>query len=308
MGTGAASKQAKSFSCRPFNTRELTNQRLLSRRRLLVTSCLGSVSRTIWRQNLITIPGRRLTRIIFHVPSLCLCWKNIIGISLRETTREMPNSRETRKCIAYAYKKESINDREFVLLYDANRLKSPDFPNWNYEIFELDELTYAECNGEFRFYKNDIYKLADALELPDEFVTYNGLIFESILALCIYLKRSSYPCRYSDMVFHFARPVPEICIITNHMIDWIYNRWNHLLTTYNHYPLSPANLSLYADAVHQSGAALDNCWGFIDGTVRSVCRPGVNQRVLYNGHKRVHSIKFQPVALPNGLVGICMAL
>ena len=105
------------------------------------------------------------------------------------------------------------------------------------------------------------------------------------------------------MVFHFARPVPEICIITNHMTDWTYNRWNHLLTTYNHNLLSPANLMLYADAVHQSGAALDNCWGFIDGTVRPVCRPGVNQRVLYNGHKRVHSIKFQSVALPNGLVG-----
>ena len=60
---------------------------------------------------------------------------------------------------------------------------------------------------------------------------------------------------------------------------------------------------LYADAVHQSGAALDNCWGFIDGTVRPVCRPGVNQRVIYNGHKQVHSIKFQSVALPNGPVG-----
>lgn len=31
-----------------------------------------------------------------------------------------------------------------------------------------------------------------------------------------------------------------------------------------------------------------------------MCRPGVNQRVLYNRHKRVHSIKFQSVALPNG--------
>ena len=85
--------------------------------------------------------------------------------------------------------------------------------------------------------------------------------------------------------------VPDICIITNHMIDWIYNRWNHLLTTYNHNPLSPANLTLHADAVHQSGAALGHCWCFIDGTVRPVCRPGVNQRVLYNGHKRVHSKK-----------------
>ena len=196
-----------------------------------------------------------------------------------------------------------MNDREFVLLYDANRSKNPDFPYWNYERFELDELTNAECNAEFRFYKHDIYKLADALQLPDEFVTYNGLIVESISALCIYLKRFSYPCRYGDMVFHFARPVPEICIITNHMIDWIYNQWHHLLTTYNHNLLSPANLMLYADAVHQSGAALNNCWGFIDATVRPVCRPGVNQTVIYNGHKRVHSIKFQSVALPNGLIG-----
>ena len=184
-----------------------------------------------------------------------------------------------------------------------NRSKNPDFPYWNYERFELDELTNAECNAEFRFYKNDIYKLADALQLSDEFVTYNGLIVKSVPVLCIYLKRFSYPYRYSDMVFHFARPVPEICIMTNHTIEWIYNRWNHLLTTYHHNLLSPANLMLYADAVHQSGAALDSCWGFIDGTVRSVCRPGVNQRVLYNGHKRVHSIKFQSVALPSGLVG-----
>ena len=41
----------------------------------------------------------------------------------------------------------------------------------------------------------------------------------------------------------------------------------------------------------------------MDGTVRPVCRPGVNQRGLYNGHKRMHSIKFQSVALPNGRAG-----
>ena len=60
---------------------------------------------------------------------------------------------------------------------------------------------------------------------------------------------------------------------------------------------------LYADAIYRSGAALENCWGFIDETVRPVCRPGENQRAIYNGHKRVHSVKFQSVALPNGLVG-----
>ena len=34
-----------------------------------------------------------------------------------------------------------------------------------------------------------------------------------------------------------------------------------------------------------------------------VCRPNEYQPAIYNGHKRVRSIKFQAVALLNGLVG-----
>ena len=169
-------------------------------------------------------------------------------------------------------------------------------------------MTDAECKVEFRFLRNDIYSLADALRLPPTIVTYNGLVVQSIQALCIFLKRFTYPCRYGDMISSFARSVPQLSIITNHMVDLIYNQWHHLLTTYTHNLLSPANLVRYADVVHRFGAVLNNCWGFIDGTVRPVCRPGVNQRVLYNCHKRVHSIKFQSVVLPNGLVGNCIAL
>ena len=40
----------------------------------------------------------------------------------------------------------------------------------------------------------------------------------------------------------------------------------------------------------------------VDGTVRPICRPGEMQRAVYNGHKRVHGLKFQSVALPNGLI------
>ena len=58
----------------------------------------------------------------------------------------------------------------------------------------------------------------------------------------------------------------------------------------------------YADAVHSKGAVLDNCFGFIDGTVQLIGRPMSNQRVVYNDHKRVHALKFQAVSLPNGLI------
>ena len=65
--------------------------------------------------------------------------------------------------------------------------------------------------------------------------------------------------------------------------------------------LSHDHLQLFADAIHNKGAALDNCWGFVDGTVCPICRPKEHQRAVYNGHKRVHAIKFQSVVAP-GLI------
>ena len=41
---------------------------------------------------------------------------------------------------------------------------------------------------------------------------------------------------------------------------------------------------------------------FFDGTVRPICWPQETQRVVYNGHKRVHAIKFQSVVTPNRII------
>ena len=35
---------------------------------------------------------------------------------------------------------------------------------------------------------------------------------------------------------------------------------------------------------------------------QAACWPGSNNRVLYNGHKRVYAIKFQSIAAPNGMI------
>ena len=42
--------------------------------------------------------------------------------------------------------------------------------------------------------------------------------------------------------------------------------------------------------------------GFIDGTVRACSRPQISQRMLYNGHKRHHALKYHAVSTPNGLI------
>ena len=57
-----------------------------------------------------------------------------------------------------------------------------------------------------------------------------------------------------------------------------------------------------ADAIQERGAALENCFGFIEGTVRPISRPDENKRLLYSGRKRIHALKFQSVAVPNVLI------
>ena len=101
---------------------------------------------------------------------------------------------------------------------------NPEFSYWNYEGFDLDEKTNDECTAEFRFHRENIYEFAEQMQLPNEITTYNGLVVGSVPALCMYLKRYSYPCRYGDLVFHFARPIPEPSIITNHMMEMIYGQ------------------------------------------------------------------------------------
>ena len=122
------------------------------------------------------------------------------------------------------------------------------------------------------------------------------------MSLILLLKRLCYPCRYSNMVHLFARLVPVLCIIRNQVLDYIYQAHSHRILQWNHQQLSQANLERFAEVVHRKGAPLNNCFAFVDGTVHPICRPStVNQRLLYNGHKHFHGIKFQSVVIPDGM-------
>ena len=91
-------------------------------------------------------------------------------------------------------------------------------------------------------------------------------------------------------------------MITNCVVDYLYDNHGYRLTQWNHQIMSPPLLQTYADAVSAQGAPLNNCFGFIDGTVRPICRPVELQEVVYNGHKRVHALKFQSLTVPSGLI------
>lgn len=214
----------------------------------------------------------------------------------------MSSFKHTRELLLISYNKKNITADQLLLLLEENTSKNPEFSYETYNRFDLSNIEKPECKSAFRVEKDDIPLLAEALQLPETFRCNQRTTAGKIEALCILLKRLAYPCRFVDMIPLFGRPVPELSMITNKIIDYIFEAHGHRITEWNHQLLSPPSIQRYANVIHEQGAALTNCFGFIDGTIRPICRPGKHQRIVYNGHKRIHSLKFQSVVLPNGLI------
>ena len=211
--------------------------------------------------------------------------------------------KEFRDLLIPLYADNIVSDEEFLLLYDTFRTKNPKFPHGNYERFDLDSMNSAECKVRFRVKKQDLPRLVAALQLPPVLRCEQRSICDDIEGLCMLLKRVAYQCRLSDMIPRFGRPVSVISLITNDVINYIYDVHGYLIIQWNQGLLNHGALQRYADAISREGAPLDNCFGFVSEAVRPISRPEKGQRIVYNGQKRGHALKFQSLSLPNGLIG-----
>ena len=160
----------------------------------------------------------------------------------------MPKVRDT---FLLSYAVNLIDASKCLLLYDANSPKNRDIPYRSYERFDLDLMTDDECKTEFRFYKNDIWEVSKILNLPDRIVCYNGINVDRTEAFCIFLKRFAYACRYVDLIPRFARPEPQLCMISNTVLNSIYTNWRHLLLDLGQPWLSRASLQTFAIVIKE---------------------------------------------------------
>jgi len=118
----------------------------------------------------------------------------------------------------------------------------------------------SECLAEFRFHKNDVPVLQcvflEALQLPQSFTCHQGTICDGIEALCITLRRFAYPGRYSDLILPFGRPVSELSMISNLVMETIYQEHNHRLTQWINRLLNAPFLESYACAIASKGSPI----------------------------------------------------
>ena len=204
--------------------------------------------------------------------------------------------RVTRNALLLPLDQNPINGEEFTLLYDINTSSNLDFSYWKYPSFNLKNIYDAGCTAEFHFLTSYIYKLVEVLQTLSLIKCYNRSVFDGLECFCVFLKRFSYPCRYGDMVPRFVRPVPGLCLMSNAILDHIYNRFRSLLYDFNQPWLAHEELEIFASKFHSKEAPLGNWLGFVDGTVGPACTPGHNQRIIYNGHERTQ------IVAPNCLI------
>ncbi|VEN41877.1 unnamed protein product [Callosobruchus maculatus] len=171
------------------------------------------------------------------------------------------------------------------------------------QYFNLEDVDNNDCTSLFRFEKNDLYQLCEALRLPEFITTYNQNKVSGRTGLCMLLRRLVYPNRLSDLQGLFGYSPQTISMVTRHVTDILMQNHGHLLSNLEQLPwLNHQRLELYAQAIHNKGAPMHNCWGFIDGTARAICRPTVSQEDYYSGHKRCHCVKYRSVLCPDGII------
>lgn len=151
-----------------------------------------------------------------------------------------------------------------------------------------------------RFSRAEVQLLGDVLDLPEWVIVDNGVKEHRVTAFAMLLRRLAYPVRLSDLELTFGWERSRFSRISNATADLIYHRWHHLLR-FDADCLTPAKLKQYAEAISAKGAPAKIVWGFIDGTLRKTARPVRNQHIIYNGWKRIHSLKWHSILTPDGL-------
>ena len=94
---------------------------------------------------------------------------------------------EIRSILLQSFDDGDISEYEFLLLYNLNTSKNPDFLYESYGKFDLNDMDDCECLSEFCFRKSDLPVLSEALHLPNYCTGQQGAICDGIERLCITL-------------------------------------------------------------------------------------------------------------------------
>lgn len=186
------------------------------------------------------------------------------------------------------------------LLIRSNRISISSF------TFNFNKFSDYDCLSYFRFRKEDISRVMNATAWPTEktLTSRNRYAVNPVLSTCILLRRLASPARWRDLEEMFGKHASQLSEIFWESVEHLLDAREQLLSSDMKAAYLVPRLERLAAAVYQKSGCLQNCVGFIDGTVLGIARPSANtlQIVAYNGHKRKHSLKYQALNTADGMI------
>jgi hypothetical protein len=115
------------------------------------------------------------------------------------------------------------------------------------------------------------------------------------------LRRLASPARLCDIEMQFGWEATRFSRITRLVAQYIYDRWKHLLR-FDPTRLTPHTLESFAHCMSAKGAPHHHVCSLMDGTLEEITRPTRNQRLVYNGWKQMHCLKYHVIISPDGMI------
>ena len=126
----------------------------------------------MFRDDVNKLSNKMATSAGFQVSLISIFLTLLYNISIFFDTKSMSSLKEARQQLLLNNFHGDIDDEEFLLLFDINKLDNLDLPYKNYQNFDLDLLEDDECVSECRFHKRDTPLLAEALQIPESITCY----------------------------------------------------------------------------------------------------------------------------------------
>jgi hypothetical protein len=176
--------------------------------------------------------------------------------------------------------------------------------------FELKEPTFdfLRCCDKrfaqwFRFSKDEVNTIVGLLinvaRFPEVVVTSNRDSAPLRTAFLLMCMKYAWPTRLGTMTEMFGKGTSWISRVVKALRVLMFNAFHYRLRSPR--CISEEDLLRFSAAVNRKSGC-DVCFGFLDGTVRPVCKPKDAQAELYNGKDRVHALKYQIVSTPDGII------
>ncbi|KAH0606104.1 uncharacterized protein H6S33_003765 [Morchella sextelata] len=118
---------------------------------------------------------------------------------------------------------------------------------------DLDILEGDAWKTYFRFSKDEVYRLATCLKIPDKIQSDNFIFEDKITALCMLLAQLACPNHLSDLHLKFGRKPERVSRTVNTLLRFIYDTWKHLLV-FDFQRLTPQKLYLFTRVIQATDA------------------------------------------------------